>query len=262
MIRSGCWGESTTMDFSPLFSPFEGADAWLQGLLSGAPFLVALMIAVILGLRHASDPDHLIAVSSLVAADGGDARAAARLGGCWGLGHAGALLAIGLPVILLKSALPGWLERGAEQAVGVVILLLALRIVVKWVRGDFRAAPHRHGREPAADGHRHLRRAGEREHLHRHLRTPRQAFGIGVLHGLAGTGAVALLLIAALPTKLEAAAALTVFAPMTAASMTLCTTAFAWLLTRPLIEPIYRTALIPAFGLFGLMFGAWYAGLA
>jgi hypothetical protein len=48
---------------------------------------------------------------------------------------------------------------------------------------------------------------------------------------------------------------------MTAASMALCTTAFAWLLTRPLIEPLYRTALVPVFGLFGLMFGAWYAGL-
>jgi high-affinity nickel permease len=261
VIRIGSRSESRSMDFSALFSPFEAADSWLQGLLSGAPFLVALLIAVVLGLRHASDPDHLVAVSSVVAADGGDARAAARLGGWWGLGHAGALLVIGLPVILLKSTLPAWLEQGAERAVGVVILLLALRIVVKWIRGDFRSGRHSH-HQPEAHGHRHLRRGGRPEHRHRHVRTPRQAFGIGVLHGLAGTGAVALLLIAALPTQLEAAAALTVFAPMTAVSMALCTTAFAWLLTRPVIEPLYRSVLIPAFGLFGLVFGAWYAGLA
>jgi hypothetical protein len=94
------------------------------------------------------------------------------------------------------------------------------------------------------------------------VRTPRQALGIGLLHRLAGTGAVALLLIAALPGKVEAAAALAIFAPMlSAVSMTLCTTAFAWLLTRPLIDPLYRTVLIPAFGVFGLMFGAWYVGL-
>jgi hypothetical protein len=68
-------------------------------------------------------------------------------------------------------------------------------------------------------------------------------------------------LIAALPGKLEAAAALAVFAPMSALSMTLCTTVFAWLLTRRLIDPIYRNVLIPAFGLFGLMFGVWYIGL-
>jgi hypothetical protein len=72
---------------------------------------------------------------------------------------------------------------------------------------------------------------------------------------------VALLLIAALPSKVEAAAALAVFAPMSALSMTLCTTAFAWLLTRKLIDPLYRNVLIPAFGLFGLMFGVWYIGL-
>ena len=72
---------------------------------------------------------------------------------------------------------------------------------------------------------------------------------------------MALLLIAALPSKLEAAAALAVFAPMSAVSMTICTTAFAWVLTRPLIDPIYRNVLIPAFGLFGLMFGVWYVGV-
>jgi hypothetical protein len=85
--------------------------------------------------------------------------------------------------------------------------------------------------------------------------------GIGLLHGLAGSGAVALLLIAALPGKLEAVGALAVFAPMSAVSMTICTSAFAWLLTRRVIDPLYRSVLIPAFGLFGLMFGVWYVGL-
>jgi high-affinity nickel permease len=243
--------------FEFLFQPVEQLDHWIEGLFAGAPFLVALLIALVLGLRHASDPDHLVAVTSLVAADGGDVRGAARLGAWWGAGHAAALILIGIPLILFKSAMPGWLESGAETAVGVVILALAGRVFFKWARGDFRAGKHRH----QADGsHRHLRE-GEGEHAHRRVRTPGQALGIGVLHGLAGTGVVALLLIAALPTKLEAAAALAVFAPMSAVSMTLCTTAFAWLLTRPLIDPIYRNVLIPAFGLFGLMFGVWYVGL-
>jgi hypothetical protein len=242
------------VSFEFLFRPFEQADAWLNGLFDGAPFAVALLIALVLGLRHASDPDHLVAVTSLVAADGGDVRGAARLGAWWGAGHAAALIAIGIPLILVKSALPGWLERGAETAVGAVILALALRIVVKWARGDFRAG--RHG----PDAHHHLRRGGG-PHRHRRVRTPQQAMGIGLLHGLAGTGAVAVLLIAALPGKLAAAAALAVFAPMAAVSMTLCTTAFAWLLTRPLIDPLYRNVLIPAFGLFGLMFGVWCVGI-
>jgi hypothetical protein len=247
-------------DFEFLFKPVENVDASLEGLFAGAPFLVVLLIALALGLRHASDPDHLVAVTSLVAADGGDVRGAARLGAWWGIGHAGALMLIGIPLIFFKSELPAWLEKGAETAVGVVILALAARIVLKWARGDFRAGKHPH-REPAVSSpHRHLRE-GQGPHSHRRVRTPGQALGIGLLHGLAGTGAVVVLLIAALPTQLEAAAALAVFAPMSVLSMALCTTGFAWLLTRPLIDPIYRNVLIPAFGLFGLMFGVWYVGL-
>ena len=71
-----------------------------------------------------------------------------------------------------------------------------------------------------------------------------------------------LLLIAALPTQLEAAAALAVFAPMSVACRwRCCTSLFAWVLTRPIVEPVYRTVLIPALGVFALMFGAWYTGL-
>jgi hypothetical protein len=208
-------------------------DAWLTDLIDGAPLIVALAVAFLLGLRHATDPDHLVAVTSLVAADRGDVRGARSLGAWWGLGHAGTLLAVGLPLIALKGELPGWLERGAETAVGVVILLLAARVIYRWAR--------------PAHGHR--------------LRGRRQALGIGMLHGLAGTGAVVVLLIAALPGRLEAAAALAVFAPMSMVSMAACTTAFAWALTRPAIAPLYRVVLMPAMGAFGLLFGLWYAGI-
>lgn len=252
------------MGFEPLFHLVEQVDAWLTGLLDGAPLLVALGVAFLLGLRHASDPDHLVAVTSLIAADRSDTRAAARLGAWWGLGHAAMLVLIGLPLILLKSELPAWLEAGAEKAVGVVILALAARVSYKWVRGDYRVAPHSHPVTTSRpDGrHRHLWRRRHPDHAHAKARTPRQAFGIGVLHGLAGTGAVVLLLIAALPTQVEAAAALAVFAPMSVVSMAGCTGVFAWILTRPVIEPVYRTVLIPTLGLFGLMFGLWYTGIA
>ena len=248
------------MSFEFLFKPLENLDASLTGLFDGAPLPVALGIAFVLGLRHASDPDHLVAVTSLVAAEDGDTRKATRLGAWWGVGHAAMLLLIGLPLILLKSGLPAWLEGGAEKAVGVVILALAARVIFKWVRGDYRAGAHAHD-----DGHsrrRHLRRGEGPRHRHTAVRSPGQALAIGMLHGLAGTGAVVLLLIAALPSQLEAALALALFAPMSVVSMALCTTAFAWVLTRPLIEPVYRAVLIPGLGLFGLMFGLWYSGLA
>jgi len=242
------------VDFEFLFQPVEAIDQWLSSMLDGAPLVVALGIAFVLGLRHASDPDHLVAVTSLVAADGRDIRRGAALGAWWGLGHGGTLLIVGLPLILLKTELPAWLEVGAERAVGVVILLLAGRVLWKWLRGDYRLGAHRQHR------HRHVYRSSA-EHGHRGTRSPRQAFGIGLLHGLAGTGAVVLLIIAALPTQLEAAAALLVFAPMSVLSMAACTTVFAWALTRPVLEPMYRSVLIPGFGAFGMLFGTWYVGL-
>src|SRR5215216_1172094 len=197
------------MSFNALFRPFEDLDAWLTGLFSGAPLLVALAISFALGLRHASDPDHLVAVTSLLAADGGDTRGAARLGFWWGVGHAGTLLVVGLPLIFLKSSLPAWLETGAERAVGLVILILALRVIWKWLRGDYRVDGHAHeAAEPHGTSQRHLQRGPAPRHRHVRVRTPHQALSIGMLHGLAGTGAVVLLLIAALPSQLEAAAAL------------------------------------------------------
>jgi ABC-type nickel/cobalt efflux system permease component RcnA len=243
------------MNFEFLFKPVEELDSLLTSLFDGAPLLVALGVAFLLGLRHASDPDHLVAVTSLVAAEEGDTRKAARLGAWWGIGHAGALVAIGIPLIAFKTELPSWLESGAEKAIGLVILLLAARVIVKWARGDYRATAHSHG-----EGHsrrRHLRKGERSGHRHVKVRTRGQALSIGLLHGLAGTGAVVLLLIAALPTRLEA-----VFAPMSVVSMAACTAAFAWVLTRPIIEPVYRTVLIPGLGLFGVMFGLWYAGIA
>ena len=247
------------MDFEFLYEPVERIDDGLTALFDGAPLAVALVVAFLLGLRHASDPDHLVAVTSLVAADDGDTRRAARIGAWWGIGHGGTLLVIGLPLILLKSELPSWLAAGAERAIGLVIVVLAARVLFKWLRGDYRTGMHMSG-EPLDASHRHLRRGPGRRHAHVHLRTPAQALAIGTLHGLAGTGAVVLLLIAALPTKLAAAGALLVFAPMSVVSMALCTGAFAWLLTRPALEPVYRLVLIPAFGAFGVLFGAMYVG--
>ena len=188
---------------------------------------LALAVALVLGLKHATDPDHLVAVSSLVMTDEGDVRGAVRLGAWWGVGHASILLLVGVPLIAFKGEMPSWLERGAETAVGVVIVLLAVRVIVRWLR-----PPEQ-----------------------RSVRTPHQALGIGMLHGLAGTGAVVLLLVAATPDPLEAAAALAVFAPMSILSMALCTSAFAWALTR---GELYRTLLVPVLGGLGLLFGLWY----
>ncbi len=225
-----------SLDF--LFAPVESIDEFVSHLFDGAPLPVALLLAALLGLRHATDPDHLMAVTSLVAADGAGTRAAARLGAFWGVGHAATLLVLGLPLILLSATVPDWVGAGAETLVGIVIAVLAARVLLRWWRRD-----RAHSHEP------------------QRLRTPRQAAAIGALHGLAGTGAVVLLLIAAIPDPLAACAALAAFAPLSAASMALCTSGFAWTLTRPAVQPLYNAFLLPLLGACGLVFGGVYAGL-
>ena len=164
-----------------------------------------------------------------------------RLGAWWGAGHAGTLLAAGIPLVLLGSELPAWLEQGAERAIGLVMVLLAARVLVRWLRGDQGVTPEPESRS--------------------RVRSPREALAVGVLHGVAGTGAVVVLLIAALPSPGAAALALLVFAPMTVVSMMLCTTGFAWSITHPAVAPVANAVLVPALGAFGVIFGAWYAGL-
>lgn len=229
------------MDLEFLYHPFEAADHWLSSSMTGAPPALALLAAFLLGLRHASDPDHLVAVTSLVSARDGDMRSGVNLGAWWGLGHAATLVALGTPLILLKTSMPAWLELLAEKAVGAIILVLAGRILWRWLRGAY-------GKRSADAG------AGGRTAL--------QSFGIGVVHGLGGTAAVVLLLIAAMPDKGWAVAALAVFAPMSIVSMAACSGIYAWVLTRPAVAPVYRSTLIPALGCFGIVFGGWYAGIA
>src|SRR5919197_3543289 len=127
-----------------------GADDFLSGLAQGNGAAAVVAVAFALGLRHASDPDHLVAVSTLVAGmRDGAARTAARLGAAWGLGHATTMLAFGVPVVVLRAFVPHAVERAAEALIGGVIALLAVRLLRKWRRGAFHVHVHDH------DGGRH-----------------------------------------------------------------------------------------------------------
>src|SRR5918911_2863279 len=104
-----------------------GLDERIASFSDGTTLVVVLCVAMILGLRHASDPDHLAAVSTLVASGRERAaRGAARLGLAWGLGHATSLFLFGLPVVLYSAYLPETLQRAAETTVGLVIVALAV----------------------------------------------------------------------------------------------------------------------------------------
>src|SRR5437867_10013948 len=135
-------------------------DTWIAHFSDGATLALVVVVAVVLGLRHATDPDHLAAVTTLIAT-GRDraARTAARLGLAWGLGHATSLFAFGLPIVLFKSYLPEPVQQGAETAVGALIVGLAVWLLVRWRRGAFHLHVHDHAEATHAHLHSHAESA-------------------------------------------------------------------------------------------------------
>jgi high-affinity nickel permease len=228
-----------------------GLDDQIAAFSNGGSVWLVLAVAVLLGLRHATDPDHLAAVSTLVA--GGSDRAARRageLGLAWGLGHALTLFGFGLPILLLDSYLPERVQRGAETAIALVIVYLAVRLLVRWRRGELHAHAHRHGAEEHFHAH--------RTHEHRHARSGLGAFGIGLVHGMGGSAGVGILLVASIESTSLAIVSLALLAIFTAVSMTLLSGGFGrTLVTRPVTASF--AAVAPVLGTMSLAFGVWYA---
>ncbi len=227
--------------------------------------LMALLAALALGLRHATDPDHLTAVSTLVFAEEQHGPGKAGwLGLCWGLGHATTLTALGLPIVAFGVNLPERLGQAAELLIGAVIIALAVRLLWQWWR--LQAHAHVHTHDGASHVHMHVHRRahepqGSPTHRHAHAtalgRTPLAAYGIGLVHGVGGSAAVGLLLVSAMPGRASAITALLLFAGGTAASMAIVSAAFAWTLARgPVLRHVDRV--MPFFGAGSLLFGGWY----
>jgi hypothetical protein len=214
-----------------------GLDERLAGASHGATFAIVVAVSIVLGLRHATDPDHLAAVSTLIGSrKERTARLAGRLGFSWGLGHATSLFAFGLPIVLYRAYLPDAVLEGAEVLVGCVIVALAAWLLVRWRHGVF----HLHA-------HRHAVRA----------RSPLQAYGIGLVHGMGGSAGVGVLLLGAIPSQMTAVVSLALFALFTAVSMGLLSTGFGLVLAT---APVRRSfhAVAPVLGSASLAFGVWY----
>jgi ABC-type nickel/cobalt efflux system permease component RcnA len=238
-----------------------GLDEWLAGL-GGDGLGVALLLALLLGLRHATDPDHLTAVSTLMMSDRSGGRRATLLGLSWGFGHGLTLLAFGLPVVLFGDRLPGWVQQAAELAVAAVIVALAGRLLLRWRHGYFHLHEHSHGQLRHAHPHPHPRGADHPDrHEHPHPdalgRTSLAAFGIGLVHGVGGSAGASVLLVSAVPGETAGAAALAVLAGGTAASMALMSWGFGRVLASVPLRRRMRAA-VPAFGVGGVLFGLWY----
>jgi ABC-type nickel/cobalt efflux system permease component RcnA len=227
-----------------------GLDDYLASFSDGTTLLLVVGVAILLGLRHATDPDHLAAVTTLLASTERRARDAAGLGLAWGAGHALTLFALGVPIVLYRAYLPETVQRAAETAIGFLIAGLAVWLLIRWRRGAFHAHAHDHGDR----SHAHLHSQATGPHQHTRSRTPLGAFAVGLLHGIGGSAGVGILLVSTIDGTALAIGALGILAAFTAVSMTLLTTGFGLSLGR---RSLGRLA--PALGMASLAFGLWYA---
>jgi len=246
-----------------------------------------LAFGFFLGMRHATDADHVIAVATIVTRER-DIRGAAIIGALWGVGHTVTVLVVGGAIILFGVVIPPRVGLAMEFAVAVMLIILGLftlssvtqRIreqVTHYLAGEH---PHGHG----GDGHLHTHRHGDYIHAHSHghgqgnhghaeddtpqARLDKRLGGarsylmirplvVGVVHGLAGSAAVALLVLTAIRDPGWAVGYLAIFGLGTIAGMMLITSIIAAPMAYGSRLPNLNTFMRLASGVLSLVFGLY-----
>ena len=247
--------------------------------------LTILALGFFLGMRHATDADHVIAVATIVARER-SARSAAAIGAAWGLGHTLTILVVGGAIILLGWVIPPRVGMSMEMAVGFMLCVLGilnLRGVTGWIResvdqirNDSSNHVHSHAHQHGDYVHTHVHGHEPESHPHDPQHTPvnwlDRHFGkvgvyrlvrplvVGIVHGLAGSAAVALLVLATIQRSQWAMLYLLVFGVGTIAGMMLITMAIG----LPFAAAGHRFArahrgLRLASGAISLVFGVFFA---
>lgn len=179
----------------------------ILSLVSATPGVWILTLGFLLGLKHATEADHLAAVSTIVM-ERKSLLGSALVGGLWGLGHTISLLVAGALVLLLNFKISQQTERVLEFCVGLMLALLGLNVLRKILQGgELHFHAHRHGGRQHAHPHIHQDKAAaaveeEPPHTHHGFPFSPRAFVVGMIHGLAGSAALMLLILETIDSKL------------------------------------------------------------
>jgi ABC-type nickel/cobalt efflux system permease component RcnA len=228
---------------------------------AGFPLWTTLALALVLGLRHALEPDHVAAVSTFSSHERNPIHSS-LLGAYWGVGHTAALLAFGMAIAMFRLALTPLIVRDLDFVVGVMLIGLGVNVLVKLNRGGIAVHVHTHEHDGQRHSHLHIHAGSSaHEHEHRLFRVAGKPFLVGVVHGLAGTGAVMLMIVTVIPSLLLATGFLLVFGVGVIGSMM----AMSLLMSVPGAFTVKRTlgverAVQVASGIFSLGLGLYLAG--
>jgi sulfite exporter TauE/SafE len=165
-----------------------------------------LLIGFALGLQHAIEADHLAAVSTIVS-EKKSLITASIVGGLWGLGHTIALFTVGVAVIFLKVQISRTTEGRFEALVGIMLMLLGFNALRKLFSAE---SVHIHKHEHDGREHIHIHAHDSGSETSHHRFSPRSVF-IGMVHGLAGSAALMLLILPVIPSPTIALVYIVVF---------------------------------------------------
>lgn len=175
--------------------------------------ILAALYGAVLGARHALEPDHLAAVSTM-AAHGSTRRDVLRVSAAWGAGHASLIILAGIPLTAIGWEIPPHLAGRTDLLVGVALVIVGAWTLIGVRRSLIHVHVHAHGTQPA-HVHFHAHAQGARHDVHPQppdwLRRPGTAYAVGTLHGIAGSGAATALAVLAAPTRTAAVAYLLSF---------------------------------------------------
>ncbi|HYZ89036.1 MAG TPA: hypothetical protein VE620_07060 [Myxococcales bacterium] len=211
--------------------------------------LTSCWFGFLIGLRHALDPDHLAAISTVIV-ERPRRRRAAFLGACWGVGHSASLVGAGALLLLFRVSLPDRAAAAFELAVSLMLIALGVRSIRRSLHAR-QGAPVLH----AHAGKVHVHASGE-GHFHvRSLTVARRPFLVGVVHGLAGTGAITALALASMPSVKAALAYIGLFAIGSIAGMALLTGVAGVPIERLVRRPAAHAAVMAGVGAVSLLVG-------
>jgi len=216
--------------------------------------LVPGLLGLTLGVRHAFEPDHLAAVSTL-ATEQKSARAGLLLGAWWGLGHTLSLLAVGGSLALLEAKMPERLGLAFEVLVGVMVVGLGLRALKRAVAEGRRGVTTTHAHFGEVHTH-----ASPGDHLHlRGWTLATRPLLVGLMHGLAGSGALTALVLAELPTAEARLGYIALFGLGSVAGMALLTGLAGLPLMRVARAPRAAALLLGVAGVLSVGIGGFWA---
>jgi len=220
----------------------------------------ALGVGFLLGLRHATDADHIAAVSTFVSQDRSLVRSC-LVGTFWGAGHTVALFVAGLATITFRLTISPAMERTFEMLVALVLILLGGHALLQLLAPT--QLPHyEHAHDGAPHRHLHVHLSRSTVHAHAHLLTAaRRPFLVGLLHGVAGSAALMLLVLSTLPSPLAGLLYIVVFGAGATAGMLV----LSGLIAVPFFVTADRsrtlqTAIRATAGAGSLVLGVWLVG--